>query len=104
MICIACVLVIRHFQLVNTSLLLYLISQQYLNRLALYTLAAMRGGRHEATSMEIKHVEKTAHILRCSLLSHPCTLDALLQLNEIGYECTEQWKRKVRRHDDDDDE
>ena len=41
--------------------------------------------------------ENTAHnyMLRCSLLTHPCTLDGLLKFNDIGYKCTEQWKRKV---------
>ena len=36
--------------------------------------------------------ENTAHMLRCSLLTHPCTLDDLLKFNDLGYKCTEQWK------------
>ena len=43
-------------------------------------------------------------MLRCSLLTHPCTLDDLLKFNDIGYKCTEQWKRKVWWHDDDDEQ
>ena len=39
--------------------------------------------------------ENTVHMLRCSLLTHPCTLDDLLKFNDIGYQCTEQWKQKV---------
>ena len=40
--------------------------------------------------------ENTAHImLQCSRLTHPLTLDDLLKFNDIGYKCTEQWKRKV---------
>ena len=39
--------------------------------------------------------ENTAHMLRCSLLTHPCTLDDLLKFNDIGYQCTEQCKQKV---------
>ena len=39
--------------------------------------------------------ENTAHMLRCSLLTHLCTLNDLLKFNAIGYKCTEQWKRKV---------
>ena len=39
--------------------------------------------------------ENTAHMLRCSLLTPPCTLDDLLKFNDIGYTCIEQWKRKV---------
>ena len=39
--------------------------------------------------------ENTAHMLRCSRLTNPCTLDDLLKFNDIGYKCTEQWKRNV---------
>ena len=39
--------------------------------------------------------ENTAHILRCSLLSHHCTLADLLKFNDIGKECADQYKRKV---------
>ena len=31
--------------------------------------------------------ENMAHMLRCSLLTHPCTLDDL-KFNDIGYKCT----------------
>ena len=36
--------------------------------------------------------ENTAHMLRSSFLTHPCTLDDLLKFNDIGYK---QWKQKV---------
>ena len=39
--------------------------------------------------------ENMAHMLQCSLLTHPCTLDDLRKFNDIGHKCTEQWKRKV---------
>ena len=39
--------------------------------------------------------ENTTYMLQCFLLKHPCTLDDLLKFNDIGYQCTEQWKRKV---------
>ena len=35
--------------------------------------------------------KNTVHMLQCSLLTHPCTLDDLLKFNDIGYKCTEQW-------------
>ena len=34
--------------------------------------------------------ENAVHILRCSPLTHPCTLDDLLKFNDIRYKCTEQ--------------
>ena len=34
--------------------------------------------------------ENTAHMLRCSVLSHHCTLDDRLKFNDIGKECAEQ--------------
>ena len=36
--------------------------------------------------------ENMSHMLLCSLLSHPCILDdiLILNMNEIGYECTAQ--------------
>ena len=46
--------------------------------------------------------ENTAHMLQCSLLTHPCTMDDLLKFNNIGYKFTVQWKRKAWWHDDDD--
>ena len=68
---------------------------------ALDTLAVSSRGRNGATSMETQHVradwmkKNTAHILRCSTLTHPCTLDNLLKFNDIAYKCTEQWKWEV---------
>ena len=34
--------------------------------------------------------EHTANMLRCSLLSHPCTLDDIQTFNNIGCKCIEQ--------------
>ena len=39
--------------------------------------------------------ENTAHLLQCSLLTRPCTLDDLLEFNDTGRECTERWKKTV---------
>ena len=43
--------------------------------------------------------ENTAHLLQCSLLTHPCTLDDLLEFNDTGRECAERWKKTVWWHD-----
>ena len=42
------------------------------------------------------------HMLRCYLLLHPCTLDDLLEFNDIRKECEEQWKKLDLRHGADD--
>ena len=39
--------------------------------------------------------KKTAHLLRCSLLTRPCALDDLLEFNDTGRECAERWKKMV---------
>ena len=39
--------------------------------------------------------ENTAHLLQCSLLTRPCTLDDLLEFNDTGRECAERWKKTV---------
>ena len=39
--------------------------------------------------------ENTAHLLHCSLLTRPCTLDDLLEFNDTGRECAERWKKTV---------
>ena len=39
--------------------------------------------------------ESTAHMLQCSLLAHPCTLDDFLELNDTAQACTERWKKIV---------
>ena len=36
--------------------------------------------------------ENTRHMLECPLLAHSCSLDELLQFNEIVKQCGEQWK------------
>ena len=37
----------------------------------------------------------TAHMLQCSLLAHPCTLDDLLEFNDTAQAFTERWKKIV---------
>ena len=39
--------------------------------------------------------ESTSHMLQCSLLALPCTLDDLLQFNDTVQACTERWKKIV---------
>ena len=39
--------------------------------------------------------EITAHLLQCSLLIRPCTLDDLLEFNDTGREWAERWKKTV---------
>ena len=39
--------------------------------------------------------ENTAHLLQCSPLTRPCTLDDLLEFNDTGRECDERWKKTV---------
>ena len=34
--------------------------------------------------------ETTAHVMQCSLLAHPCTLDDLLKFNDTAQSCTER--------------
>ena len=43
--------------------------------------------------------ESTSHMLQCSLLAHPCTMDNLLELNDPAQACTERWKKIVWWHD-----
>ena len=42
-----------------------------------------------------KAEETTAHMLQCSQLAHPCSLDDLIMSNDVGKQCTELWKRMV---------
>ena len=37
----------------------------------------------------------TAHMLQCSVLAHPCTLDDLLEFNDTAQAGTERWMKKV---------
>ena len=37
--------------------------------------------------------ENTSHMLQCTLLAHPCTLDDLLEFNDTAQACIERWKR-----------
>ena len=42
-----------------------------------------------------KAEETTAHMLQCSQLAHPCSLDDLIMFNDVGKQCTELWKRML---------
>ena len=42
-----------------------------------------------------KATETTAHMLQCSLLPHPCSLEDLLTFNDTGKKCVDKWKRMV---------
>ena len=37
--------------------------------------------------------ENTSHMLQCTLLAHPCTLDDLLEFNDTAQACIERWKK-----------
>ena len=37
--------------------------------------------------------ENTSHMLQCTLLAHPCTLDDLLEFNDTARACIERWKK-----------
>ena len=39
--------------------------------------------------------ENTSHMLQCTLLAHPCTLDELLEFNDTAQACIERWKKIV---------
>ena len=68
---------------------------------ALDTLAVHSRGRNGATSIETQHVradlmQKTRCICYNFLSWHiPAHCMTNLKFNDIGYTCTEQWKRKV---------
>ena len=36
--------------------------------------------------------ENTSHMLQCTLLAHPCTMDDLLEFNDTAQACIERWK------------
>ena len=42
-----------------------------------------------------KAEETTAHMIQCSQLAHPSTLDDLIMFNDVGKQCTELWKMMV---------
>ena len=44
--------------------------------------------------------ENTRHMMECQLLAHSCSLDDLLQFNEAGKQCVEQWKTEVWWHEE----
>ena len=75
------------------------VTWRYLNRLRTgYTYSKeqrKKWGYFNTTCTCGLDAENMAHMLRCSLLTHPCTLDGLLKFNDIGYKCTEQWNRNV---------
>ena len=37
--------------------------------------------------------ENTSHMLQCTLLAHPCTMDDLLEFNDSAQACIERWKK-----------
>ena len=37
--------------------------------------------------------ENTSHMLQCTLLAHPCTMDDLLEFNDTAQACIERWKK-----------
>ena len=39
--------------------------------------------------------ENTAHMLQCTLLARPCTLDDLSKFNDTAKSCVERWKTTV---------
>ena len=47
--------------------------------------------------------ENTAHMMQCTLLAQPCSLDDLNKLNDTAKKCVERWKSLVWWHEDDDD-
>ena len=42
-----------------------------------------------------KAEEPAAHMLQCSQLAHPCSLDDLIMFNYVGKQCAELWERMV---------
>ena len=42
-----------------------------------------------------KTEETAAHMLQCSQLAHPCSLDDLIMFNDVGKQCAELWKRMI---------
>ena len=41
--------------------------------------------------------ENTAHMMQCTLLEQPCSLDVLNKLNDTAKKCVERWKTRRRR-------
>ena len=39
--------------------------------------------------------ENTAHMMQCTLLARPCSLDDLNSFNDIAKKCVERWKTQV---------
>ena len=42
-----------------------------------------------------KSEETAVHMVQCSQLAHPCSLDDLIMLNDVGKQCAELWKKMV---------
>ena len=42
-----------------------------------------------------KAEETATHMLQCSQVAHPCSLDDLIMFNDIGEQCAELWKSMV---------
>ena len=43
--------------------------------------------------------ENTSHMLQCTLLAQPCTMDDLLEFNDTAQACIERWKKIVWWYD-----
>ena len=42
-----------------------------------------------------KEEETAEHMLQCSKLAHPYSLDDFIMFNDVGKQCAELWKRMV---------
>ena len=47
--------------------------------------------------------KNTAHMMQCTLIEQPCSLDDFNKFNDTAKKCVERWKTLVWLHDDDDD-
>ena len=39
--------------------------------------------------------ENTAHMMQCTLLARPCSLDDINNFNDIAKKCVDRWKTQV---------
>ena len=44
--------------------------------------------------------ENTTHMMQCTLLAQPCSLDDLNKFNDTGKKCVERWKTLVWWHEE----
>ena len=62
--------------------------------MSLNRLPTRNSGRSRATTCNCGvSLETTRHMLECLLIAHSCSLDDLLQYNEVVKQCVEIWKR-----------